>query len=346
MTSLSLLATFLKTMKAYEKVEADEADEEEMDAAVDGFGEVQDMLRQQDTFSVGETIDDFTTQSLKYFPVGFYLAHVISKSPDMLQRARKLEIGTAGMITFLEQCRDAEMPNEGLNLKEYLAALDEGREYTLAKTGETIRDQKIAEYREQKARKERIKHLIVYLSALEANSGDNDDHVDTEEEKRELYILQIQSCMSKAVSEMKMMRTELELLQHRTEMVSSGVNMALPRPEDMPPSKGIEVTRYNKVDGQLVMERETVKANVFTPRFQAPTMSLDAFAQQEMDQIAVQQAREGTSEPGPRRYEHLVRDGDEDNADLVEAAAYQDREWDAFKEANPKGWGNRHGKKF
>ena len=42
----------------------------------------------------------------------------------------------------------------------------------------------------------------------------------------------------------------------------------------------------------------------------------------------------------------LEADGDEDNARLVEAAVYNDREWDAWKEANPKGSGNKMGKRF
>ncbi len=47
-----------------------------------------------------------------------------------------------------------------------------------------------------------------------------------------------------------------------------------------------------------------------------------------------------------RRYDNLVADGDEDVMRLVDAATYNDREWDAFKEENPKGWGNKAGKRF
>ena len=47
-----------------------------------------------------------------------------------------------------------------------------------------------------------------------------------------------------------------------------------------------------------------------------------------------------------RRYDQLRADGDEDSADLVEQAALRDREWDAWKEDNPRGSGNKMGKRF
>lgn len=45
----------------------------------------------------------------------------------------------------------------------------------------------------------------------------------------------------------------------------------------------------------------------------------------------------------PRRYEQLLRDGMEDDANLVDASANLDREWDDWKDANPRGSGNKMG---
>jgi immunoglobulin-binding protein 1 len=41
-----------------------------------------------------------------------------------------------------------------------------------------------------------------------------------------------------------------------------------------------------------------------------------------------------------RRYEDLERDGMEDNAELVDASATLDRDWDDWKNENPRGSGN------
>lgn len=51
--------------------------------------------------------------------------------------------------------------------------------------------------------------------------------------------------------------------------------------------------------------------------------------------------------PAPtRRIEQLEEDGDEDVAELVDKATLQDREWDDWKDANPRGIGNKKGSQF
>lgn len=52
------------------------------------------------------------------------------------------------------------------------------------------------------------------------------------------------------------------------------------------------------------------------------------------------------SEGGPRRYDQLVEDGDEDKHDLVDVATYKDRAWDDWKDANERGIGNKKGSQF
>lgn len=72
---------------------------------------------------------------------------------------------------------------------------------------------------------------------------------------------------------------------------------------------------------------------------------------QELADIEVAQAKERSERQKlaeeenklrPRRYDQLVRDGLEDNADLVDQSAELDRKWDAFKEENPRGSGNKN----
>ena len=119
---------------------------------------------------------------------------------------------------------------------------------------------------------------------------------------------------------------------------------------------GIEITRTGKgPDGRVLMNKETVRANVFVPSMEGPSMTLEEFGDLEKaDAIerARRQAENEISGKGAdtenlsRRYDNLVADGDEDVERLVDAATINDRDWDAFKEANPKGWGNKAGKQF
>jgi hypothetical protein len=102
----------------------------------------------------------------------------------------------------------------------------------------------------------------------------------------------------------------------------------------------------NKVDDQLIIEREIIKANVFTPSMAPPTISLEEFADMEREKAIERSANESNESNITRRYNQLVADGDEDDAKLVDLATIEDRNWDDFREENPRGWGNKMGKRF
>ena len=124
-----------------------------------------------------------------------------------------------------------------------------------------------------------------------------------------------------------------------------------PQPGEGP---GIEVTRTGKnPDGSVKFTRENVKANVFVPSMQGPTMSLAEFGELEMKAAQEREAAQKEAlllnkdeDNLTRRYNQLETDGLEDNATLFEAATYNDRAWDTWKEHNPKGSGNKAGKRF
>lgn len=58
-------------------------------------------------------------------------------------------------------------------------------------------------------------------------------------------------------------------------------------------------------------------------------------------------AKDDQGAPPPRRrYDQLERDGDEDDAGLVEQAAIHDRDWDDWKDDHPRGAGNKANKRI
>ena len=126
-------------------------------------------------------------------------------------------------------------------------------------------------------------------------------------------------------------------------------NRYAPQPERPPQGKGLQVTQITQdmSTGQLRLDRQEIKANVLRPGWNQPTMTLEELGDREVQQaIARDQAqKEAESERAlaPRRYEYLVRDGMEDDAELVDASAALDREWDNFKDENPRGSGNKRG---
>lgn len=60
--------------------------------------------------------------------------------------------------------------------------------------------------------------------------------------------------------------------------------------------------------------------------------------------LLTQEESNGEQTSSRRRYEQLEKDGDEDDEELVQQAAKYDREWDDWKDANPRGSGNKANK--
>eukprot|EP00939_MAST-03C_sp_MAST-3C-sp1_P001745 g1745.t1 len=89
----------------------------------------------------------------------------------------------------------------------------------------------------------------------------------------------------------------------------------------------------------LIMKREIFKDGVFKPDHRLPTMSLEEFAALEVENAKKRSERAQNRPKGPRRMEQLRKDGDEDDESLADTAALLDREWDDWKDDNPKGSG-------
>lgn len=114
------------------------------------------------------------------------------------------------------------------------------------------------------------------------------------------------------------------------------------------PANGIQVTHVT-LDGsnQLQFRKEEIKSQVFRPGWTQPTMTLEEFGDRErakaIEREQKQKVAEANRGQGPRRYEQLLKDGQEDNADAVDASAALDRAWDDWKDENPRGSGNKRG---
>lgn len=89
-----------------------------------------------------------------------------------------------------------------------------------------------------------------------------------------------------------------------------------------------------------------MKAQVFRDRIAPPTMSLEEFADLEVQQALEREQRQQEGDGAVRRYGQLLQEGLEDEADLVDQATVKDREWDDWKDNNPRGWGNKMNKRF
>lgn len=117
-------------------------------------------------------------------------------------------------------------------------------------------------------------------------------------------------------------------------------------PQSQKPLTLTHITQ-NPLTNQLHIQKETISKSIFRPSWNQPTMTLSQLAEkeiQEATQRSIQQkVAEEENKYKPRRYEYLVRDGLEDNEKLVDESAKVDRDWDDWKDENPRGSGNKMG---
>ncbi|KAI2495450.1 Immunoglobulin-binding protein [Fragilaria crotonensis] len=116
-----------------------------------------------------------------------------------------------------------------------------------------------------------------------------------------------------------------------------------------PPNQGLQLTHITKdtMTGQLNIRKEEIRSQVFRPGWNQPTMSLEELGEREVREAMAREERQKVAEAqqknDPRRYDQLVKDEMEDNAELVDASAALDRAWDDWRAENPKGSGNKMG---
>ena len=96
-----------------------------------------------------------------------------------------------------------------------------------------------------------------------------------------------------------------------------------------------------------INRRDEISSGVFRPGWNLPTMTLEELGDIERAGARRRAEEQRDAEAGamfrPRRYDQLERDGMEDDDGLVEASANLDREWDDWKDENPRGSGNKMG---
>ena len=97
---------------------------------------------------------------------------------------------------------------------------------------------------------------------------------------------------------------------------------------------------------QTTIRRQDIAEGVFKPSWNQPTMTLAELGEIERNEAIARSEAQKLAEAEnvfkPKRYDQLVKDGMEDNAELVEASAKLDRDWDDWKDENPRGSGNKN----
>lgn len=318
-------------------------------------------------FSSNETIEDISTKSIPFLATDHLLAVALVNLPvepgAMACRKENLQRSLALWGHFLEKLETLEIlsKEEENEVHRLLETQNDDQSETLGMFGSADRDAKIARYRakqEQRKEIEKLKALMDRRNRCEIAPEDEMDGHDLDSLERslvlkELHIYKLEALenWSQSLQEFpmieRMIKMDAERQQNRRHLGNSESSADPTRRPPPPSNKGLQVTRISQdsATGQLLFKREEIRSKVFQPGWSQPTMSLEELGEREYQDAMEREARQKQAESNranqPRRYDELVKDGLEDNAELVDASAKLDRDWDDWKDQNPRGSGNK-----
>jgi len=240
-----------------------------------------------------------------------------------------------------------------------------------------IREMKIQRFQRKRAASQKqaqFQSLLQRRSRLGLAQEEEMEGHDFESLSRTLYIETLRLYAEECLEEIQSCLGELEMLDMAIQMergrmirqdprmhsdprngaaAAAGNGLSSKQPLQMtqitqhPLTGELQLQTQQVMNGQLkpIMQRQEIANQVFRPGWNQPTMTLEELGEREradaIQRAEQQQVAEAEAKFRPRRYEQLVKDGMEDDEKLVEASAKLDRDWDEWKEENPRGSGNK-----
>ncbi|CAG8547984.1 357_t:CDS:2, partial [Cetraspora pellucida] len=192
------------------------------------------------------------------------------------------------------------------------------------------RVEKIERYKREKETKAKLEMLQQRLISIK------DD--DKEDINREYILSLIDLFIQKSIEQLLVIKQEIDLLNQMRKMVDSGQGSSVEMNDDT----RIETVQRDhngpllSQDGRplrpfvITNQREAIKEQVFRPSWRLPTMTIDEYLEQEAQRGNIIQG-------GGEKSKSKIKADDDEKA--VDEETYNAREWDEFKDSNPRGWG-------
>ncbi|KAG5190533.1 TAP42-like protein [Tribonema minus] len=314
---------------------------------------LQMQISREGIFSPNETLEDIETDDLPLLATEYMLGSLQLKLPFTGPEARRraLERADSLLSHYLAACaRLSILADADLKTWRRIEAGDG------APPPQQSREEKIARFRRaqeaQRRRAEIVRELAAAAAAEDTAGGGSGGAAAAL--GREAHVLALEAYAREALDEVPSIEKEREILAQMAALGGGGSQQRSAMADARAPQRGaeggggrgLEVTHVSKVNGQLQMQKELVRARVFQPTIAPPTMSLEEYADREVAEAMERAEREKNAPQPDRRFEQLVADGEDDNVELLDKATIKDREWDAWKEDHPKGYGNKANKRF
>jgi immunoglobulin-binding protein 1 len=319
-------------------------------------------------FSSNESLDDISSRSLSLLTLEHYLAMAYCSLPvdraEIANRQRHIQSACDLWVSFLHRLQQLELltADDQSYYQELMEISDRDTDSQISLPPIANRDAKIARFRvkqEAEKERERLQSLLARRGRLGVSADDEMDGHDEESLERTVALTTIQIAKSQALEEWSGALRELPMIAMMVKAQEdqqgrdrhTGKTVKDDRDREPPqmskePLKLTHITQ-NGMTGELTIKKEEIQSQIFRPGWNQPTMSLEELGDREMKAAIERDERQKVAEAGkmhePRRYEQLIKDEMEDDADLVDASAALDRNWDEFKDENPRGSGNKRG---
>ncbi|GMI30800.1 hypothetical protein TrCOL_g11841 [Triparma columacea] len=330
------------------------------------FDEVNTQISTLSLFSTNESISDVQTPYLKFLLLPFYkmlcmMGCRTDGAAARLSNVKNAQSMGVAFLTTIESLGGEVMGEDNVTIFHKLLGEmggDEEDGSVRPRARGSSRDEKVARFRAQQKCSEEIKMITGKLQRrgrMDLSPEEMFEGGDEESLIRSLTTQQLKKCATQCIDELISMNQELEMLEMSAKFQS---NMSARSPQELEDERikqrdaankgsGIKMTQVSidPTSNQLLFKRQEARDGVFRPGWNLPTMTLQELGEIEyrdaMERAERDKEAEIRNKDKPTRYEYLVRDGLEDDIHKVDASAKVDRDWDDFKDANPRGWGNK-----
>ncbi|KAI5868280.1 TAP42-like family protein [Durotheca rogersii] len=322
---------------------------EDLAQALELYQECTRIISNISLFSPNEGLEDISTSDIPYLLVNYHVAELLQKvtAPSPQERKTTLNAAREAYERFLHLLDDYSILSAA-DRKQFSEYNDHPATFSTFGAADPAgrRNIKIANYKAEKELRAKLNTMRNSPHYLE-EGGD-------EEAIRELYLTNIAFCTHMAFQSLEGINREMEVLArapvplvpHAVSVQDDERRRRSSRDDDgyserldsswntLGSTRGPLLSKEGKPlrPFTLTSSRQELQQGVFRPGHNLPTMSIDEYLEEERRRGNI---IEGGGEASMRQPEP-----DEDDIEKADAETMKAREWDEFKEANPRGSGN------
>lgn len=318
-------------------------------------------------FSENESLDDLTTTSIKFLSINYHLGLLGSKKQNVNKDNGLLD---SNKLKILYLQRSVQLYMQYLTMLDDYGILDKPLSQSIQAFEDSMnprldelyqqpqsatdidnasvkREQKIAINRQTRAIEAQLKELEIQFNQNK-HEEDQDFSSNDEDLYRNLLIMKLKSYSYNSFNEIEQLLYEIELLQNFIKMAPSDNTNSHSQRETISNDPTGFTDKLETINKPILSKTGKVLRN-FTlvdkkKQFQdkvkgygqyGPTMSVEEFLEEEFESGRVLQGGEDELIQAQK-----TKEANEDNYDNDDKETYKAREWDEFKENNPRGSGN------